>query len=155
MLYLLIAVAIFGVDMYMKQHIEKTKELGHKEMLFGKKVILRKAHNTGAMLNLMEKKQAFVAKFSLGVSIVLAIYYLWLLMRKGNSMLKLGLSFLIGGAGSNVYDRFKRKYVVDYFSFNVKWEKLRNIVFNLADIFIFAGALIVVLAKGFRQDKAT
>ena len=44
------------------------------------------------------------------------------------------------GAASNVLDRFKRGYVIDYFTINIK--PIKNIVFNLADIFIFIGSFI-------------
>ena len=54
-------------------------------------------------------------------------------------------SLLLGGAFSNTYDRLKRKYVVDYFSFGVKWEPLRAIVFNISDFCILIGALIIAI----------
>lgn len=60
-------------------------------------------------------------------------------------MLKTGLSILLGGAYSNTYDRLVRGYVVDYFGFQVKNERLRNIVFNISDFCIMIGALISVL----------
>lgn len=147
MLYLLIPIGIFGLDMYIKGYIEKNKKLGSEEKCFGEKILLRRTHNTGAMLNFMEKKQQLVAGFSLGLSVSIVIGYLFLLGQKGKHLLKIGISFLVGGAFSNVYDRLVRKYVVDYFSFNVKWEKLRRIVFNIADIFIFLGSFLVILAN--------
>ena len=62
-------------------------------------------------------------------------------------MMKTGLALLLGGALSNTYDRLKRKYVVDYFSFGVKWKRLRNIVFNISDFCILAGTLLTVLGQ--------
>ncbi|HJA92944.1 MAG TPA: signal peptidase II, partial [Candidatus Eisenbergiella merdipullorum] len=61
----------------------------------------------------------------------------------GCAALKTGLSLLLGGAWSNTYDRLKRKYVVDYFSLNVKWKPLRQIIFNISDFCILIGALII------------
>ena len=60
-------------------------------------------------------------------------------------MLRVGLSLLLGGAFSNTYDRLKRKYVVDYVSFGVKWKKLRQVVFNISDFCIITGALLAIL----------
>ena len=40
---------------------------------------------------------------------------------------------------SDLY-RLKRGYVVDYFS--IQWKKLKKVVFNLGDIFIFAGSAL-------------
>ena len=42
----------------------------------------------------------------------------------------------------------KRKYVVDYVSFGVKWKRLRNVVFNLSDFCIIIGALLTALGAG-------
>lgn len=55
---------------------------------------------------------------------------------------------LLGGAFSNTYDRCRRKYVVDYFSFGVKWKRLSRIVFNISDFGIILGALTAALAAG-------
>ena len=33
--------------------------------------------------------------------------------------------------------------MVDYFSFNVRWKPLRQIIFNLSDFCILIGALVV------------
>ena len=40
-----------------------------------------------------------------------------------------------------------RGYVVDYFS--IQWKKLKDVVFNLGDIFVFAGSLILLLRELF------
>ena len=64
---------------------------------------------------------------------------------KGKMLLKTGLSFLLGGAFSNTYDRMIRGYVVDYFGFQVKNENLQKIVFNISDFCIAIGAALCVL----------
>ena len=69
-----------------------------------------------------------------------------LLFRKGNALEKLSFSLVLGGAISNVYDRFVRKYVVDYVGFRSKWKKISDITFNLGDFGIFAGALGIILS---------
>jgi len=59
--------------------------------------------------------------------------------------LKMSMALLLGGAYSNLYDRMKREYVVDYFGFNVKNQKLRSIVFNISDFCIMIGAAVSAL----------
>ena len=80
-------------------------------------------------------------------TIIIAIFFLLTLCRKGNRALKLGLSLLLGGAFSNTYDRLTREYVVDYFSFCSPWTGLNQIVFNISDFCIIIGTLITVLAS--------
>lgn len=148
MLYLIIPVIIFAVDQLLKRYVEANKEMDCREEICGGRLMLRRSHNRGAMLNFMERRPKLVAGVSLGFLIPIMISFLVLLTKNGKGLLKLGLSFLIGGACSNAYDRLVRKYVVDYFSFQVKWEKLRRIVFNIGDLFIFLGSLLVILWNG-------
>ena len=59
--------------------------------------------------------------------------------------MKTGLSIVLGGAYSNTYDRLFRTYVVDYISFGVKNQKLRRVVYNIADFCIMIGTILVVI----------
>ena len=77
----------------------------------------------------------------------LAGYLAALLPQKGKKVQKLGIAMILGGALSNLYDRLVRRYVVDYFS--IQWKKLKDVVFNLGDIFVFAGSLILLLRELF------
>lgn len=45
----------------------------------------------------------------------------------------------------------RQGFVVDYFSFRVPLEKLRRIVFNLSDLFIFAGAGLMIVYSFFKR----
>ena len=57
---------------------------------------------------------------------------------KGRKLEKLAMSLIIGGSLSNLYDRYVRGYVVDYFS--LRFGPLKEVVFNLGDISIFLGS---------------
>ena len=76
----------------------------------------------------------------------MAAVFVCSLGQRGNRLLRLGLSLLLGGAFSNTYDRLKRRYVVDYLTFNVRWKPLRRVVFNLSDFCILIGALLAVIS---------
>ena len=105
-------------------------------------------HNRGAMLNAGQSRQKAVAVLSVIMTLVAVVVFIFSLGQKGNNMLRIGLALLLGGAFSNTYDRLKRKYVVDYFSFGVKWKRLRNIIFNLSDFCIIIGALTSAIGAG-------
>jgi signal peptidase II len=147
MLYFLIIATIVIVDTMLKNYIEKNKQLGDRQEILNGKIIVKKQYNRGMFLNFMEDKKEIVKTVS-GIFLgLLLLLFIFLLPKKGNRLTKLGLSFCLGGAISNVADRFNRGYVVDYFSFNHK--KLKNIVFNLADLFIMLGAFIISLSSVF------
>ena len=113
------------------------------------KLIFRKHHNLGAILNVVQKRHPLIAALSLVLTVVVTVLFFLSLGHRGNNLLKVGLSLLLGGAFSNTYDRLRRRYVVDYLSFGVKWPRLRKIIFNLADFCIIIGALLAALGYGF------
>lgn len=139
--YILIVVAIFITDNYIKKYIEEKKEFSKEEEILKGNIIVTKYHNKGAMLNFLEERKDIVLKVSSVMLAIMVGIFLFILPKKGRHVTKLGLSFILGGAFSNVYDRFKKGYVVDYFSF--KW--LKKVIFNISDIFVFIGALLISL----------
>ena len=148
-IYVLIIIVIFFGDLWIKNRIEryipaKGEKLQERELLGGG-LLIRRHRNRGALLNMGEKKRALVAVVSVAMTALTLFVFLLSLGNKGNKLLRMGLSLLLGGAFSNTYDRLKRKYVVDYLSFNVRWKKLRGIVFNVSDFCIIIGALLAVL----------
>ena len=143
--YLCIVALIFAGELGIKNYVEKKRNAGEEKEICKGRILLRKYHNKGACMNLGEKKSNVVAGLSLILTAALSLVFLFTLTRHGNGWLKAGLSLLLGGAFSNTYDRLKRKYVVDYFSFGVKWEPLRAIVFNSSDFCLLIGALIVAI----------
>ena len=138
--------AIFFGDLWIKNHIEKTLAEGSERKLLGGLFLLRRHHNKGMILNRWEQKQPLVAAVSVVFTGIMFLVFLVSLGQRGNNLLRVGLSLILGGGFSNTYDRLKRKYVVDYFSFGVKWERLRRIVFNGSDFCIIIGALLTALS---------
>lgn len=157
--YLTMIAGIFFGDLWIKDRIEKCSadEKGNvvkpgaeggapvPAAFLNGRVRIRKYHNKGAMLNLGQKHTGAVAAVSAGLSAAAAAAFLCSLGQRGNRLLRMGLSLLLGGAFSNTYDRLKRRYVVDYLTFNVRWKTLRRVVFNLSDFCIMIGALLAVI----------
>lgn len=151
MWYFLIAAGIFWLDYGLKEYMDRKLSDTAEEKAFGGRILLRKVYNHGAMLGFLKERPSLLVKGSALLAALLTGSWLVMLFRKGQGFLKLALSFLTGGALSNVYDRVIRTYVVDYFSFNVKWKQLRRVVFNLSDLFIFAGSVMIVLYSFFKK----
>jgi Lipoprotein signal peptidase len=146
--YITIALAIFFGEIFIKKYVEENKEMHKKEELFHGKIILERYHNEGAMLNFLEDKVSLVKTISAGLLGILLVIFGAHLSKKGNHLLKFGLSLVLGGALSNVYDRFKRGYVVDYFSFRF----LKKIVFNISDICIFLGSFFIAVYSFLKKE---
>lgn len=148
MFYLFIVLGIFVGDLILKNYIEKHKTLGKTEEILKGKILVTRYHNQGAFLNLLEKRREILL-FSSGAFLgLMAMFLLLLIPQKSKRLLKLGVALMLGGASSNVYDRVKRGYVVDYFSFSF----LKKVVFNISDIFIFLGSMIVACRLALQDD---
>ncbi len=149
MIYAGIIAGIFLLELFLKGYIEKNKTEGKIEEKCGGVLWIRKYHNKGAFLNLMEKHRPVVAGVSIVFSIVLTVMFVLTLGKKGKALLKTGLALLLGGSYSNTYDRLRRKYVVDYFSIHIPkgpFKKLSTVIFNIADFCIMIGAMIIAIA---------
>lgn len=147
MQYLTVMFGIFGLELGIKNHIEKSLEEGEMRPKCGGAFLVQKYHNRGAFLNAGEKKRQAVAVISVFLSLVLTVLFVGSITTMGSGLLKWGLTVMLGGAYSNTYDRIRRKYVVDYVSFNVPFKKLRRIVFNISDFCIMIGAMLSVLSE--------
>lgn len=147
MLHLIAMTGIAGTDLYIKKQIEERKEMNCCEPIWKGRLLLRRYHNKGAFLNLGEKNPHLIAAISVGMTVFTGLLFLSTFSFLGRGILRWGLTLLLGGAFSNTYDRLKRKFVVDYVSFNVPWEAFRRIVFNIGDFAIMIGALLSVLSE--------
>ena len=146
----LLAAAVFAADLLIKNHIEKNGREGAEKPVCGGRLLIRKYHNKGAFLDIGQRRRGIVAVLSLILTLSATVLFLLTFTYRGNGLLRAGLALLLGGAYSNTYDRLVRKYVVDYVSFPVKNQKIRNIVFNISDFCIMIGALLMVLGSGER-----
>ena len=103
---------------------------------------LHKNHNSGFPFGFMKERPELVKGIPLMVISAMAGALAAMMQDKGKTGEKLGLSLVMGGALSNLYDRVVRGYVVDYFS--IEWNRLKNVVFNLGDMFVFLGSAVIV-----------
>jgi signal peptidase II len=121
------------LDQYLKRKIEKKSENELPNYGFVK---IRKSHNYGLCLNHLDKHP----KLSLKLSALCLIGYLLYFFPRYN----LGTYFMLCGGMSNLYDRIKRGYVVDYIQFpKVKYGK--DVIYNLADFEIFLGVFLTLV----------
>ena len=134
-----------AADQIIKNYVEKHVE-DQEEKKLGRRIIVRKAHNKGACMNLFDSRPDVVRILSLFLCLVLAFRQVCTFEKKGQLCEKAGLTLLAGGAWSNTLDRWARGYVVDYIAVNGK-KGSGNITFNLGDVFIFLGSILFSLCS--------
>jgi len=84
--------------------------------------------------------------------IIVAVLIYWLKTAK-SLVTSSAIGLVIGGAFGNIYDRVKFGAVADFFQFH--WESWYFAVFNVADSFIFIGAVLLIFNSTFGSDAKT
>lgn len=85
----------------------------------------------------------------MGILICIGIFY-WL-HKEENSFVKLGLSFVLGGAVGNIIDRLFLGHVIDFLDFH--YQGTHWPAFNIADSFICLGAFIIFIQIFFKKEE--
>ena len=155
MIFVGIIVLLAAGDLFLKWLIEQQDQERFPRPLekTGGRILLYRNHNAGFPFGFMEKHGELVRTVPLMVISGLGGVFFYLLQnKKGHRVQKAGLAILLGGALSNLYDRYVRRYVVDYFSFQFGW--LKKVVFNLGDLFVFAGSSILMAVELVSEVKA-
>lgn len=103
--------------------------------------------NPGISYSLLRMDTA-AGRWMLVAFVLVAIGFLtWLLWRADNLWLGLGFGLIIGGAIGNLIDRVVYGAVADFFHFFVetsRWGRISWYVFNIADVAIVAGVLLLL-----------
>ncbi|MCI8834789.1 MAG: signal peptidase II [Ruminococcus sp.] len=141
------------LDITLKSVIEGYLTRKEERTVQGGKIILRKVYNRGLCMNLLKNEPETVKFLSAYATVLLTIYQLFTLLRKKHLCKKIGLSLLTAGAWSNTFDRWIRGYVIDYVGIQTKQKNLAKITFNLADLFIGVGSIIVMFCSVFHREK--
>ena len=141
-LSLLIAGGAFATDRITKHAADKKLSDG-REITPGKSglITFRKSENTGFAGSRMSGHKKLVVALSTMVFAVCVVMYAAILSGSAGRTVKAGLGLMLGGAAGNVFDRLVRGKVTDF----IIAKPLKNIIFNVADVFILTGAVVTTL----------
>lgn len=153
LIWIQLALGLFQTDLAVKHEVETNPEFDRKRSFFGDRVELLRFHNDGTAGSRLRGHMPAIIKSSGIMTLGCAGALLRLLRKEGHSVQKLGYALMTGGALSNLYDRCKKGYVVDYVRFRTPWKLLSRLVFNLSDFFIFAGAILICAGKTDRTEE--
>lgn len=123
--------------------------------VIGKKLILTKAENTGMMLGSGSDLAPTTKTILIHVlpAVMLSfLFFFTLFQTKLNHAMVLGLTFIIGGGMGNIIDRIHYGSVTDFL--HMDFGIIRTGIFNLADVSIMIGAILIMLMSIF-QKKIT
>jgi signal peptidase II len=147
MIYIAILFGVLFGDLAIKRHVEQKVEMGEEYPILDGRFVIRKLHNDGLAFGRLSDHPKLIKWGNLGMLGSIILYFIWLLAHPGQRLKKAGLGMMIGGGLSNEIDRIQKGYVTDYVSIQSRFAKIKRIVFNISDFFIFAGSILYILGS--------
>jgi signal peptidase II len=148
---LILALVILILDFVTKRWVES-------ELIYGQQILLTSffnlvlTFNPGAAFSFLSDESGWQRWFFSGISICASILIVYLLQKHTSEKLFcISLSFVLGGALGNLWDRLTLGYVVDFLDFHYSgyhWP-----AFNVADSAIFIGALLLIIESFKHKEK--
>jgi len=155
-----LSVVIIFLDQLSKWMVNVNFEL-YEKLYVMPHLNLTLTYNTGAAFGFLNDQggwqQIFFAVLAFGVS---GYILYWLNQLKSNQRwTAIGLALVLGGAIGNLIDRVLQAKVTDFIDFHINWDVffLSNghfATFNVADIAISIGAVLLVMISLFAKDDA-
>ena len=135
------------IDLLFKENIDSEPDENFPRELprSGGTVTVFKKHNEGFAMGFMKEDSEAVKLIPAFISAAILGRLQLLSGLRGHSFEKAGLALALGGAISNLTDRFRKGYVVDYICVNRGI--LKKIVVNMGDIAIALGFVISTLGN--------
>ena len=97
--------------------------------------------NTGVAMGMLDGQRWLILITTVAITVGLIWFYRTMPKKKEYFPLRVSLVLVLSGAIGNIIDRLFRGYVVDFFKFTfVRWY-----VFNVADIYVVVGVILLAL----------
>lgn len=141
-IYYGIALFIIGLDQFTKWIVTQKMALYEQIPIIDNFFYFTSHRNTGAAWGILEGKMTFF--YIITAIVTIGIVFYMERYAKGNMLLSISLSFLLGGAIGNFIDRLFRQEVVDFLDFIIFSYDFP--IFNIADSFLVIGVGLMIIA---------
>jgi len=149
-LLLFYSLAIVLIDRFSKSWVVNAHYYGESESIIGNFLRFTYTRNPDVVFGIHIGGRIV----SLTLTLIAFILVIYLFITSHKTLFSLSLSFIIGGAVGNLWDRFLYKEVVDFIDIGIK--HYRWFTFNIADSFVVIGiiiALIFYFQDTFKQNS--
>ncbi len=154
---ILLIVVNIAVDQISKLIVDSKMNLGETIEVFGNTFILQYVKNSGAFLGMGSELNDTLRIILLILLPVLVLSYLVFYIFKNKHLDKLaiiGLSCIAGGGIANIFDRIAYGKVIDFLHLDFGGV-FRTGIFNLADVSVTSGMILLLLGSFFPKKKTT
>lgn len=137
----IISIIVFVIDQVSKSIISTYLKINDSVEIIKDFFYIRYINNTGASWGILENNRVLLIILSI-IAIIILLRYMNFF--KKTNLNKFGFGFLFGGILGNLSDRVLFGYVKDFFDFIIFNYDFP--VFNIADIFIVLGVIILIIS---------
>ncbi|MBR7081343.1 MAG: signal peptidase II [Oscillospiraceae bacterium] len=141
----LIAVAVCLTELAIRRAVKEKGDEWKGDVCLG---LIRRENvcNRGLFLGFLRKNRLIANILAISAMCAAAAYGVLRGLRGMAFAAQLGWGLVLGGGLSNAVERLVRGHVTDYLSLpRAVPRRLRRVVFNLADVCVFIGAVIVTI----------
>ena len=146
---LLIIIIIFSLDRISKFYVIFKSETNLSSSLYKSKFLnIDLIWNEGIAFGLFSFDQSLYYNLLTLVIILITLIISWLMLR-AKGLEKISFLMIIGGSLGNLYDRINYSSVPDFIDFHIN--NFHWFIFNVADIFISLGVLLLIILEVFKK----
>ncbi len=138
---ILISFVCFISDQFSKKYAREKFDECEDNKKLGGLLNFRLVYNKGAFLGLFKNNKVVLNIVTAIMIVAVSFVYLPYMFSSKFTFRGFAFASIFGGALGNAYDRLKKNKVTDFFSFYPR----HKVYFNLADIFIFIGVIILFI----------
>jgi signal peptidase II len=135
---------IFVADQFLKRLVETSMTLGESRPVVEDVLHITYIENSGGAFGLLADSQLLLM---VGSAVALGVVAWMLIAQASSRTMAAGSGLVLGGAAGNLLDRVSSGSVTDYLDLRV-WP-----IFNLADVAIVSGVMLLVLNALFPCEK--
>ena len=144
-------ISIFLIDRITKiLMINNVNDFGEKNIPLTSFLDLNLIWNEGIAFGLFSFDQKIYYNFLTTLIIIITLIIFWMITRT-NRIERFAFMIIFGGSLGNIFDRLWYKAVPDFIDFHIK--NFHWFIFNVADIFITIGVIILIYHELFLRNK--
>lgn len=151
----IIVVAIIAVDQLTKYLIASNLELHEEVTVIPNFFSIAYVRNEGIAFGMLSDFGLLSKILVMILTSLMIVVAILMILKKfvSNPISIVAVSFIIGGGIGNLIDRAILQYVVDFFAFTF-WGR-DFAIFNVADIFVTVGTILLILCFFFFEKEGT
>ncbi len=130
--------------------INNANDFGEKNIPLTSFLDLNLIWNEGIAFGLFSFDQKIYYNFLTTLIIIITLIIFWMITRT-NRIERFAFMIIFGGSLGNIFDRLWYKAVPDFIDFHIK--NFHWFIFNVADIFITIGVIILIYHELFLRNK--